>query len=226
MAGRLLAWNERRIDRVEPKSDGPLDPSAYPWTGPIADAWTEIAAEVDRLVADRVQLPSVNDVVGLDQGSEGRWTNFIIHSYGTWVDVNARRAPRTTELLATVPGLQVGGFTVLGAGAHLPRHRGPNRGALRYQVGIRVPGPRGASRIQVGDRTHVWEEGGTLLFDDAVEHEAWNDADDDRYVLFVQFTWPLPGAVGAVNRVVQRGFGLSARRIPGRVVDLDHVLNG
>jgi beta-hydroxylase len=226
LAERLLAWNERRIDRACPKASGPLDPDEYPWTKPIADSYKDIRAEVDAIVSAGVQLPSVEDVVGSYQGNDGRWNNFILYSYGQWVDVNVARAPRTTELLRTVPGLQVGGFTVLGAGAHLPRHRGPNRGGLRYQVGVRVPGPPGACRIQVGEEVHVWREGGTLLFDDAVEHEAWNDSHEDRYVLFIQFTWPLPGLTGAVNRVVQRGFGLAARHIPARVADLDRVLNG
>ena len=136
-----------------------------------------------------------------------------------------RRCPRTTELVRDIPGLQIAGFSVLGAGAHLPRHRGPNRGALRYQIGLRVPPPAGSCRIQIGSVTHVWAEGASMVFDHSVEHEAWNDSDAERYVLFIEFVWPLPGLTGACNRLIQRTFSLAARGLPRRAAEIDAVLN-
>jgi beta-hydroxylase len=53
-----------------------------------------------------------------------------------------------------------------------------------------------------------WCEGRSLVFDDVFEHEAWNDSDEIRVVLFVDFERPLPPVWAAVNRaliaVVQR----------------------
>lgn len=224
--GRWLAWNESRIDRVQPKSDQPLDPSRYPWTATLRAHWDEIRAEVDALVEDAILLPSVSDLVGSDQGNEGRWMNFVLHANGRWVEPNVARAPDTAALLREVPDLLVAGYTVMGPRSHLPRHRGPNRGALRYHLGVRVPGSPGAARIQVGERMHVWGDRAELLFDDAVEHEAWNDADADRYVLFVEFVWPLDGGVGALNRITQRLFAFTGRGVAARATALDRQLNG
>src|SRR5690606_16800940 len=119
-----------------------------------------------------------------------------------WIDVNCRRAPVTTELVRAVPHVQIAGFAVLHAGTHLPRHRGPSK-SLRYHLGLRVPGPPGACRIDVGTDTHAWADGRSLLFDDSVEHEAWNPTDEDRYVLFVEARWPARGLTGAVDRLAQ-----------------------
>jgi len=221
----VLARNEAMIDRQEPKVDGPLNTADFPWTAGLEAHWEEIAAEVDDLRARRIALPQVSDVAGFDQGNEGSWSNFTIYSYGKWIDINAARCPRTTELVRGIPGLQIAGFSVLGPGAHLPRHRGPNRGALRYQIGLRVPEPEGSCRIEVGSATHVWTEGASMVFDHSVHHEAWNDSDDERFVLFIEFIWPLSGLTGQVNRNVQRFFSLAAHGLPDRVVEMDAALN-
>lgn len=221
----VLARNEARIDKIRPKGDGPLDTADFPWMAELETHWEEIAAEVAELRRRRITLPEVSDVAGFDQGNEGSWSNFTLFSYGKWIDVNTERCPRTTALVRDIPDLQIAGFSVLGPGAHLPRHRGPNRGALRYQIGLVVPPPERSCRIEVGSVTHVWSEGASMVFDHSVEHEAWNDADGDRFVLFIEFIWPLPGLTGRLNTLVQRSFSIAARGLPARVEELDAALN-
>jgi beta-hydroxylase len=42
----------------------------------------------------------------------------------------------------------------------------------------------------VGAQTRTLQEGGTLVFDDTAEHEAWNYADGPRTVLLFDFLRP------------------------------------
>ncbi|MFZ4434842.1 MAG: hypothetical protein ACOYOQ_16750, partial [Microthrixaceae bacterium] len=56
-------------------------------------------------------------------------------------------------------------------------------------------------------------------------HEAWNDSDEARYVLFVQTAWPLAGIPGRLHRLTSRAFGLATRHIPERALELDAQLN-
>jgi beta-hydroxylase len=42
----------------------------------------------------------------------------------------------------------------------------------------------------VGDETRTWQEGKCMVFDDTVEHEAWNKSDQSRVVLIVDFKAP------------------------------------
>ena len=37
--------------------------------------------------------------------------------------------------------------------------------------------------FRVGSTSRAWQVGKLMVFDDSVEHEAWNDSDDDRLVL-------------------------------------------
>lgn len=223
---RLLAWNEAQIDAVVPKGHGPLDTADFPWTSEVSASWAEVRAELDAIDAQGLRMPETSDVAGFDQGNEGSWTTFVLYSYGTWISQNVERCPRTAALARRVPGLHVAGFSVLGPHAHLPRHRGFNRGALRYQLGMKMAGPAGTSRLQVGDVVHPWSERASVVFDHSVEHEAWNDSDEPRTVLFLEFRWPLPGRVGLQNRATQALFGLAARGLPERVKELEDVLNG
>jgi len=47
----------------------------------------------------------------------------------------------------------------------------------------------------VEDETLVWQPGKTLMFCDGYDHEVWNDTDEERTVLLMQFDRPmrLPG---------------------------------
>jgi ornithine lipid ester-linked acyl 2-hydroxylase len=42
-----------------------------------------------------------------------------------------------------------------------------------------------AQGIRIGSESRHWQEGSALIFDDAYEHEAWNETGHPRVVLFV-----------------------------------------
>jgi beta-hydroxylase len=76
--------------------------------------------------------------------------------------------------LQKVPGLKTAMFSILEPGKHIPPHRDPYDGVLRFHLGLIVPEPRDTLAIRVADQVLHWEEGKALVFDDHFEHEAWN----------------------------------------------------
>ena len=44
--------------------------------------------------------------------------------------------------------------------------------------------------MRVGNETRPWRTGELTLFDDSVEHEAWNDSDDTRVILLFDVARP------------------------------------
>jgi aspartyl/asparaginyl beta-hydroxylase (cupin superfamily) len=44
--------------------------------------------------------------------------------------------------------------------------------------------------FRVGNEVRQWEEGKLLIFDDTIEHEAWNDSNEDRVVLIFDIWRP------------------------------------
>ncbi len=50
--------------------------------------------------------------------------------------------------------------------------------------------PQGDLALRVGGETRGWEEGKIVLFDDSFGHEAWNNSDQDRYILLLRLVHP------------------------------------
>jgi aspartyl/asparaginyl beta-hydroxylase (cupin superfamily) len=43
----------------------------------------------------------------------------------------------------------------------------------------------------VGTQVREWRPGTALIFDDTIEHEAWNDSDEERVILIFDIWNPL-----------------------------------
>jgi aspartyl/asparaginyl beta-hydroxylase (cupin superfamily) len=71
-------------------------------------------------------------------------------------------------------------FSRLSPGARIPPHSGVLNTRLICHLPLVVPPGCG---FRVGGETREWKEGELLVFDDTVEHEAWNDGDSDRIIL-------------------------------------------
>lgn len=204
----VLAANEASIDRFGPTTRGVWDPHEFPWVKILEDGWPDVRREVDALLHGPTEIPHIEDVTGgIPQGNVGPWRVFGLMHQGHWMDWNCRRCPATTALVKNVPDLMMAGFSVLEPGTHITKHRGPNKGALRYQLGVVVPGEPGDCRIRIGEEMVVWQEGESVVFDFTVPHEAWNDTDAIRVLLMLEFIAPLPWYLAGTNRVAQRAMG-------------------
>ena len=62
----------------------------------------------------------------------------------------------------------------------IPPHTGVTNTRLVAHLPLLVPERCG---FRVGSETRAWAEGRTWVFDDTIEHEAWNDSDQLRGVL-------------------------------------------
>ncbi|MBI3284906.1 MAG: aspartyl/asparaginyl beta-hydroxylase domain-containing protein [Burkholderiales bacterium] len=94
---------------------------------------------------------------------------------------------RTTELLEEIPGLVTAGFSRLAPGTIIRPHVGYTDQVLRLHLGLRSSPQCG---IRVGSEVRHWVPGQCLIFDDTVEHEAWNRGPTERLVLLADFIKP------------------------------------
>jgi len=131
--------------------------------------------------------------------NDHRWKSFVLTGYGFSSTNNIRQCPETWRICQGIPGLTTALFSILEPGKHLPAHRGPYNGVLRLHLGLIVPEPRERLGIRVDNQMYRWREGEVVIFDDAYEHEAWNDACDTRVVLFVDFRKPLRFPANLIN---------------------------
>ena len=179
-----------------------FNPDDFPWIRDIEARADEISEELDALLANVDSLPNFQDIqeeqVTLTQ--DDRWKVFLLYGYGARAEESCRRCPRTAELVESIPGMTTAMFSVMLPHKHIPAHVGPWKGVLRYHLALRTPTDEQSARIRVGTSVQHWRKGKSMLFDDTFEHEAWNDSDETRVVLFVDVIRDLPWYLSIVNR--------------------------
>lgn len=180
------------------------DNAVFPWTGPIESEWRAIRAELDRVLTRKDDLPGFHELssdvatISQDRG----WKTFMLCGYGFRSQANIDQCPETWRICQTIPGLTTAMFSILEPGKRLPPHRGPYNGVLRLHLGLIVPEPRDRLGIRVENDVYRWQNGKAVVFDDAYEHEAWNDTAETRVVLFVDFIKPLRFPANLLNRLL------------------------
>jgi aspartate beta-hydroxylase len=147
---------------------------------------TAIKAEIERLAATEFQA----EAEGLME--RGSWDVFLFYERSRKNEENCVRCPTITRIIegSNTVRTQAGLLYVskLSPGTHIKAHRGPTNLRLRCHLGIRIP--RGDCGLKVGGETRIWEEGRCIVFDDSLEHEAWNHTTEPRIVLIIDFWHP------------------------------------
>jgi beta-hydroxylase len=171
-----------------------FDPGVFPWTAILEAQWQTIRAEALAVLQQREAVPPVQEI-SPDHARladyENKWQSYFIWGYGYKLAANAARCPRTTALVEQIPGLKSALFSIHAPGVHIPRHNGVTFAMITCHLGLIVPQEREKCRIKIADQTYHWEPGKTVVFDDTYEHEVWNDTEEDRVILLIQFTRPL-----------------------------------
>jgi aspartate beta-hydroxylase len=166
----------------------------YPWLERLEAATSAVRSEFERVFAEDqgslVPYIAYPDSVPLDQWRElnrsRRWSAYFLWRDGKPVEQNLARCPQTAELLRSLPQHTVPGhapaafFSILDAGAHIPPHTGVTNSRVIVHLPLVVPP---GCRFRVGSTTREWHAGEAWVFDDTIEHEAWNTSDAPRAIL-------------------------------------------
>jgi beta-hydroxylase len=196
---------DRVYGRFSKVGDRPVhDPHLFEWTSMLEDNWHVMREELDDVLQHREALPSFHDIAedASTISQDDDWKTFFLYGYGEKAEENCARCPRTTELIEQVPGMTTAFFSILSPGKHIPAHRGPYKGVLRYHLGLKVPEPAEKCRIRVADEVVHWEEGDSMIFDDTYNHEVWNETDGERAILFLDVKRPMRQPMAAINDTI------------------------
>lgn len=177
-----------------------FDRDAFAWGRALEAATSQIQAELEAVLADGTGIepymrredrrPTFNRNGLLEDPS---WSAFHLLKKGQAVPGNAERCPATLAALAQVPLCTIPGrtptvlFSILRPGAHIPPHNGYINIRLICHLPLVVP-PECA--LRVASETRPWREGELMIFDDTIEHEAWNRSSRVRAVLLFDIWRP------------------------------------
>jgi len=79
-------------------------------------------------------------------------------------------------------------FSRLEPKTRIPAHTGSTNTRLTVHIPLIIPPNCG---FRVGSEVREWHPGTALVFDDTIDHEAWNDSDEQRVVLIFDVWNPL-----------------------------------
>jgi Aspartyl/Asparaginyl beta-hydroxylase len=176
-----------------------FDPANFAWVAGLEQAGAAIRAELDAVLATDTGLkPYVEaDPTRPNKGhtllGDPDWSAFHLIENGAPVAGNAERCPATLAALADLPIPRIAGrspmalFSVLKPHTHIPPHSGMLNTRLIVHLPLIVPE---SCRLRVGNNLRDVVAGKVMIFDDSIEHEAWNDGDKTRVVLLLEIWRP------------------------------------
>lgn len=177
------------------------DTDDFAWKQAIADNFETIRQEAMGLLANKNSFSAYvksqserpqGDVHGLLDNDE--WSTLYLWENGGPVADVVSKCPITYKVITdNVPLCRITSrapsimFSLLRAGAKIPPHTGMLNTRFICHLPLFVPDKCG---FRVGRETREWHEGELMVFDDTVEHEAWNNSDQDRLVLIFDIWRP------------------------------------
>ncbi|RIX32739.1 aspartyl/asparaginyl beta-hydroxylase domain-containing protein [Sphingomonas edaphi] len=171
----------------------------FPGLARLEAATADIKAEFEALIeceaaeiAPYIQYPDqapLRQWEALNQNKD--WSALHLLQNGNRVEANARHCPVTMDVLESLPQPRIPGaspnamFSLLAPRTRIPPHTGVANIRLVCHLPLIVPPDCG---FRVGATTVEWREGEAFVFDDTIEHEAWNSSDQLR-VVFICDLW-------------------------------------
>jgi aspartyl/asparaginyl beta-hydroxylase (cupin superfamily) len=191
----------------------------FDWLATLEAATDDIRRELLQLFADAATgfVPYIEQPEGtpLNQWKELnrslQWSAFFLYREGAPVAENLARCPATAAVLARMPLADVPGhaptafLSILKPHTRIPPHTGVANTRLVVHLPLIVPAACG---FRVGSETRAWQPGHAWVFDDTIEHEAWNDSEQVRAILIFDVWNPfLSNVEREVVRVATRAVG-------------------
>ena len=204
-----------------------FDRADFPWLDAIEAASEDIRAELmSVLVSDRDGLEpyiAYPEGVPLNQWKElnksRRWSAYFLWNQAVPQPAHLARCPRTVAAVKGAPQCDVKArgptayFSILDAHTRIPPHTGVTNTRLIVHLPLIVPPDCG---FRVGSETREWIPGKAWVFDDTIEHEAWNESDTPRAILIFDIWNPFLSAaerdlIRAATEVVGAYYGAAAQ---------------
>lgn len=177
-----------------------FDRELFPWLPELEAATDTIRGELEGLLETRQGFapyidypPSVPTNQWAELNHNPRWSSYFLWRDGARQDLACAQCPKTVAVLESLPLCDQPGFaptvvfSALEAKTHIPPHTGSTNTRLLVHLPLILPGP---ARFRVGNETRQWRMGEAWVFDDTIEHEAWNDAEALRVIMILDIWNP------------------------------------
>jgi aspartate beta-hydroxylase len=169
----------------------------FPNAERFTERWRAIRDESLAAAAELNDIPRFHEIMEAQRdisANDGRdWRMLILKAYGLKVSRNLDRCPTLAALLERTPEVVSCAVSFLAPGKHIPVHRGPFRGIMRFHLMLSMPcdeAGRPACVMEIDSVPYRLGEGASLLWDDTFPHEVWNRSNEVRAALLLDVWRP------------------------------------
>lgn len=172
----------------------------FSWIKELEAATADIRSELEAILNDDLAFqPYVqvekNQVITNPSPmlNNPEWGAYYLWKNGIEIKEHTLQFPKTKQALSRIPSVLIPNraptilFSLLKPGAKIPPHTGVLNTRLICHLPIIVPPGCG---LRVGSEIREWEEGKVWIFDDTIEHEAWNQSNEVRIILIFEIWRP------------------------------------
>lgn len=173
--------------------------SEFKWLPEVEAATSAMQSELHEVLSDGQDFtPYVETTAGRPAPNnplrdDPSWGAHYFWKNGVEITDNTGRAPATSKALSCAPMPQIRArspmalWSLLKPGTHIAPHHGMLNTRLICHIPLLVPRD---CALRVGNEIRSWEIGKALIFDDSIEHEAWNNSDRTRVILLFEIWRP------------------------------------
>src|SRR5581483_4928864 len=115
----------------------------FPGAALFTGRWRDIRREVLAIGEQLAGAPRFHEIMGEQaaiSAQDGRdWRMLLLKAYGVAMPDNLKKCPTIASLLEDAPEVISCVISMLAPGKHIPRHRGPFRGILRFHLMLVMP---------------------------------------------------------------------------------------
>jgi aspartate beta-hydroxylase len=196
----------------------------FPMARCFTAIWRQLRDEAEALAHRLESVPRFHEIMEEQtpiSDNDGRdWRIFIAKAYGVEIAHNLARAPVLASLVQGAPDVLSASYSYMAPGKHIPAHRGPFRGVLRYYLVLNMPlkdDGSPAAVLRVAGQDYRLHDGEDMVWDDTYPHEVWNESDQVRTVLLLdvrRHDLPLDMELFTRMLIAMAGAGVRMRGVP------------
>ncbi|MFT7232377.1 MAG: aspartyl/asparaginyl beta-hydroxylase (cupin superfamily) [Cyclobacteriaceae bacterium] len=184
----------------------------YPQFSILERNYEVIRKECEMLLQRKEDITDMDGIAG--KKTQGgihsiAWKSFVFKS-GTFIKENCELCPETAKIVKGIPRVKQVFFSILEPHQHIKPHKGYYKGFLRYHLGVIIPNDNLDKKcwIKINDdpvdnenysnysmekhEIYHWKNGEGIIFDDYYLHEAANESDEVRVVMFIDVLRKFP----------------------------------
>lgn len=210
----------RRVYDARIKTPPVLDTGTYfPDAQRFLSSWPALRREALAVLESAQPIPRFHEIMPSQaeiSAQDGKdWRMLLLKVYGQENKANMASCPILADIVNSSPEVLSATLSFLAPRKHIPRHSGPFRGILRFQLNLEVPTDadgRPSAVLWLAGQEHRLGNGEHLLWDDTFPHEVWNHSDQTRIALLLDVRRPdMPLDLRLLSRAVTAGVGMVAR---------------